>query len=159
LVDASYARCDVLETLKKFCQNGIDVEQIDKETREKIVSTLIDRAFIFDIYSEDLRRNSRKPSMEEHALAFDIIEMLNVREGPGFVEAKRYIQDSLEGGRESTVEGPSFFKVGSWLAEDNSTRDELIEMTERILAEAHDDIVVTSCKDFLDKVLFKKSGS
>jgi hypothetical protein len=159
MVGSHYDGLELLEALKKFCQNGIEVEQIDKEMKEKIALTLIDSAFNFDICRQNSTKNGRKPSMEERELAFDIIEMLNVRDGPALAAAKRYIHDSLDGGRYSTVEGPDMSRVGSWLAEDTSTRGELIKMTEEILAKAQDDISVIRSKDFLDILYSKKSVS
>lgn len=143
----------LLKALMKFCQNGMEVEQITRETKDKIVSVLLKRAFILDKYGE----GTPNVSHEERELAFDIIAVLNVREGPGFETARSFLYDSLSQGRFSDAEGPHLYKVGRWLADDPSMRAQLIKMTEEIIVKQQDDMAVHNSNSFLKYLLSLKS--
>lgn len=139
----------LLEALMKFCQNGMEVEQLTREAKDKIVSSLLKRAFDLDRSGE----GTPKVSHEERELAFGIIAELNVREGPGFETAKRYFFETLSQGRFSDANGPHLRKVGKWLADDPGTRAQLIKMTEEIISKQQDDIGVFNSNSFLEYFL------
>ena len=139
----------LLEALMKFCRNGMEVEQLTREAKDKIVSALIKRAFDLDRSGE----GTPKVSHEERELAFGIIAELNVREGPGFETAKRYFSETLLHGRFSDADGPHLQKVGKWLADDPGTKAQLIKMTEEIISKQQDDIGVYNSNRFLEYFL------
>lgn len=159
-VGTVYDGPEFLKALKKFCQNGLEVEQIDRDTKDKIISALLGKAFKFDDWGgnerkkdEHLPANMRKISKEDREVAFDIIRMLNVREGPGFAAAMRYIRDSMSLKMNDRLEGPDFLQVASWLAEDSKTKLELINMAEEILACACDEMDSVNSRCLINHLL------
>ena len=82
IIGLSHAENKVLIALKKFCQNALEVDLFDEETKEKISLSLLDAAFVTDPSNHE--RDYEKPSdkSEEMNNAFDIIELLDVRCDP-----------------------------------------------------------------------------
>jgi hypothetical protein len=149
LIGITWDNEGLLEALMKFCQNGMEVEQLTREAKDKIVSALIKIAFDLDRSGEGTPRVSHK----ERELAFGIIAELNVREGPGFETAKRYFFETLYQGRFSNANGPHLHKVGKWLADDPGTRAQLIKMIEEIISKQQDEICVYNNNRFLEYFL------
>lgn len=118
----------VLATLKKFCQNAIEVSCLDEDVKEKIALKLKDVAFVRDY--KNLQRDYEKPSdaVKERNDAFDIIEFLNLRNKEIIDIARMYIDEiGSEGFEEKLVQGPDMFKVAIWLARDSQLESEIIK--------------------------------
>jgi hypothetical protein len=128
----SHYESRVLATLKKFCQNAIEVGCLDDETKEKIVSKLKDVAFVRNY--KTLRRDYEKSSdaMKERNDAFDIIEFLNFRNKEVIDIARTYIDEvGSEESIEEPIQGPDRYKVAIWLARDPQLKAEMIDKIDK----------------------------
>lgn len=128
----------VLATLKRFCQNAIEVGCLDDETKEKIISKLNDVAFVRNY--KTLRRDYEKSSdaIKERNDAFDIIEFLNFRNKEVIDIAVTYIDEV--GGQElieEPIQGPDIFKVANWLAGDPQLKSEIIAKIDKKMQDPH----------------------
>jgi hypothetical protein len=119
----------VLATLRKYCQNALEVGQIDKRIENLLVAGLIDAAF-FGFHNDLSERNE----------AFDIIDMLGSR---GEVEevAMDYLNECLReiscGQRDKEIfKGPDLNRIVRWLAKDPKIKKELEEKVERLIKSA-----------------------
>ena len=135
-----------LITLKKFCQNALEVDQLDDETKYNIALELLKIAFSteYEIKNRDYE-NPTQDGFEERRNAFDIIEILNVREPLVVDAAKTYSYYVLELGRDIDFIGPDATKVVQWLAQDPNTRIEITEKIKEILTKSLDDVTASNC--------------
>ena len=135
---------DILIALKNFCQNGLDIEDIEEARKANIRSALLDIAFGMSGEYED-------PSKEGYIsreYAFSVIELL----GPDddcVVKARRFVFAVLERGYTT---GNYLFRVGKWLAKDAKIRMELLDRAEKLLLETHDEKIVNGCNSFIKSI-------
>ena len=135
-VDEPDKRYHALTALGYFCKNGIEVDQLDDETRNRVVNSLLDS--FFGETSDDL--------MYEQAL--EIIEMLDGRDKTAIAKSKQFIFMSLEKG----LDDGRCRGLGQWLARDPIIRGKLIEGAEDVMACAEDDRVAKLCRSFIKDV-------
>ncbi len=135
-IAAPETRSRALEALSSFCKNGLEVDKLDDDAREKIAHSLLDS--FFGEKSDDI--------MYEEALK--IIEMVDVRDEEVVAKCKRFIGSSLrKGGHDLKI-----MKLGGWLAKDPKLRDGLIELSEDVMARAEDDRISELCKRFIRSI-------
>jgi hypothetical protein len=123
-----HGNLDVLGTLKKYCQNALEVGQIDKETKKMLEIGLIQAAF-FGFHSDFSERNA----------AFDILDMLgcNVEE-----IALEYLDDYLTRDpnefpdAKEFFRGPDIVKIVKCLTKDSKIKKELEERVEILIKKA-----------------------
>jgi len=135
-IDPPETRSRALYALISFCKNGLEVDKLDDDAREKIAHSLLDS--FFGETSDDI--------MYEEALK--IIEMVDVRDEETVAKCQRFIDSSLrKGGQDLRL-----MKLGEWLAKDQTLRDGLIKISEDIMAGAEDDTVADLCKRFIRSI-------
>jgi len=127
-------RCEsrVLATLKKFCQNAIEVGRLDDGTKENIALKLKEVVFVRDYKS--LPRDYEKPSdaIQERNAAFDIIEFLDLRNKEVIDIARTYIDEvGDEESMEEPINGPDRYKVAIWLARDPQLKAEMMDKIDK----------------------------
>jgi DNA-binding transcriptional ArsR family regulator len=114
LVGLSHLQCEVLQILKKFCQNAVEVDQLNEDNKNKIVSRLLDVAFFNNPDLGDYEKGA--DVVKERNIAFDIIEMLDVRTKSVIDISMKFVNRCLDYPRNCDYGGPDFNKVGKWLA-------------------------------------------
>ena len=130
-----------LTALKNFCQNGLDIDDIDEARKANIRSALLDIAFGMSGEYED----SSKEGYIAREYAFSVIELL----GPDddcVEKAKEFVFAILERGYTT---GNYLMRVGKWLAKDAKIRTELLDRAEKLLLETHDEKIVNGCNSFI----------
>ena len=125
----------MLVSLKKFCQNALDVGQSEDEIVEDIAIKLT--KFAFDqVFIR--RADDEKASVEdaERNIAFEIIELINIKTEDVIEPAKNYVLKILRNGNglceEGYIKGPKLDRVVAWLAKDPSLKEELIDETKKL---------------------------
>lgn len=145
LIGLGHAENDVLMVLKKFCKNALEVDMMDDEMKEKITSELLSVAFVFDGLA-DRHYANRGDDVQERNNAFEIIEMLNVRNDVVINFAKDFVLERIaDSSMPSEMEGPNISRVVQWLARDIEMRDELIEKIKEIVKDHDPDTPVSLC--------------
>jgi hypothetical protein len=141
---------DVLIALKKFCQNALDVGQLDDEIKFEIISELMEIAFSQDLLEKrNYEHRSTDESLERNS-AFEIIELINYRTEDLIQQAKDNVFARLIYSEELDIKGPEIFRAAGWLARDPDLKTELIREIKRILSTT--DVFLDNFK-FLDKLL------
>jgi DNA-binding MarR family transcriptional regulator len=135
-IDPPETRSRALDALNTFCKNGLEVDKLDDDAREKIAHSLLDS--FFGETSDD--------TMYEDALK--IIEMVDVRDEEVVAKCQRFIGSSLRNGGHDL----KLVKLGGWLAKDPKLRDGLIDLSEDVMAGAEDDRVSELCKRFIKSI-------
>jgi hypothetical protein len=150
LVGLPHYEVQVLIVLKKFCENALEVDQLDERTKKMIVLYLLNVAFVRDISKYERHYENASYGLKERNKAFEIIEMLDVRCDEVIDTAREFIIRSLHNNPEDyKLAGPDIHKLVQWLARDTKLRLELIDKIEEILKD--DDTIekVRFCKDLL----------
>jgi len=130
MIGLPHHQCEVLQVLKKFCQNALKVEQLNENNKEKIFLALSD--FVFSKYFPDIHDYEKgSDEIKERNIAFDIIEMLDVRTKDGIDIAMGFVNSYLIG--PENYEGPDIDKVVKWLAKDPDLRGKLEKKIEDLL--------------------------
>jgi hypothetical protein len=141
---------DVLIALKKFCQNALDVGQLDDEIKFEIISELMEIAFSQDLLEKrNYEHKSTDESLERNS-AFEIIELLNFRTEDLIQQAKDNVFARLIYSEELDIKGPQILRAAGWLARDPDLKTELIREIKRILRTT--DVFLDNFK-FLDELL------
>ena len=140
----------VLPTLKKYCQNALEVGQMDEKNKDHLVNKLIDVAF-FGEYTTIAERNT----------AFDIIDLLGVRSEVIEI-AMDYINDLLDEIPDDVqnvvpinrirFKGPDIEKIAKWLARDPKSKIELEERIENLMKSTDYPEQAAFCKDILELI-------
>ena len=139
MVGLSHMQCEVLLTLKQFCCNALEVDQLDKKNKEKIVSRLLSIAFADPLDNPDTSDYAKASEIfKERKIAFDIIENLDVRTEPVLDTAMKYVNICLDYPKDYEIRGPDITRVGRWLAKDPKLKAKLIEKAEKLLKEPSD---------------------
>ena len=150
LVGLPHNEIDVLITLKKFCQNAIEVDQLYPATKERIVSKLLEIAFHMH---DDLRRDYEKASDAQKEIneAFEIIEFLDVRNEIVIETAMKYLKEILNfPDNPDRPNGPDGFKVGKWLARDPSLKDSIVVHTKNLMKNEYSGDLISYYYKFLE---------
>jgi hypothetical protein len=144
-----------LASLKKFCQNALDVGQLKDEMMQRMVIELT--KFAFD--QGFIRRyDDEKASVEnaERNTAFEIIELFNIRTEGLIGPAKNYVFRILSNPEgfdfDGYINGPQFNKVVAWLAKDPNLKKELIDRTEKLWENETESDRITSYIYFLSSL-------
>ncbi len=147
LVGLPHYEVQVLIVLKKFCENALEVDQLDEKTKKMIVLYLLNVAFVMDISKHERHYERPSDDLKERNKAFEIIELLDVRCAVVIDTAKEYIISSLhDDPMDYKFVGPDIHNLAQWLAKDLKLRLELIDKIEEILKDA----------DTIEKVRFYK---
>lgn len=143
----------VLATLKTYCQNAIEVDQLDSETKDKIALRLKDVAFVRDY--EKLHRNYENcdGAIDERNEAFEIIEFLDLRNNELLNIAKAYIDEvGREEQVEEPIEGPGLSRVASWLARDPNLKAEIVKKIDERLQDSYYQKISSILTNLLDSL-------
>jgi hypothetical protein len=131
LIGLKHYELDILVTLRNFCKNSLEVDQLDDSVKTKIVLTLFDRAFVTDVYDKKRDVEKGRGGIEERNKAFEIIELLDVRSNDVIEAVKKYLDKMLI--LDMEIEGPDIYKVIEWLAKDPALKEGLIEKIDKLL--------------------------
>jgi len=126
-----------LAALKYFCENGLEIGQLDDETQTKIANSLLDAFFFCDISDDQI-----------YDPALEIIELLDVRDSKVAAKSNDLILSSLRRGSDDI----RCRKLGQWLARDPRLRKALVRSVEDIMHDSEDDRVQKLCESFIDRI-------
>ena len=124
---------------------------MNEDNKEKIVLRLLDIAF-FENYPNKQEYKKTSDEIEERNIAFDIIEMLDIRKKPVIDIAMKFAYRCLSDPRYCN-EGPDISKVGKWLARDAKLRASLIERAEKFLRDPPEFEFASFYKKFLSDII------
>jgi hypothetical protein len=151
LIGLPHRENKVLVLLKLFCQNAMEIDQLDNRTKEMIISKLKDVAFVRDI--RNINRDYENPDdyRKERNNAFEIIEMFDLRDESVIDLAMDYIfQDLVNPLSSESIEGPDRYKVVKWMAKDLSKRAEIENRIHEVLKNADAITPVNLCRKLLE---------
>jgi hypothetical protein len=136
----------VLATLKKYCQNALEVGQIDEKVKDMLIPGLIEAVFFGD--SNDL---------EERNIAFDLIEMLEARNEDIVAIASDYLDEWLDETPDDfpdaqKMKGPDIYRIAKWLCKDPNIKVELEQKIEDLIKKAEYSEQVSRCKTVLEHI-------
>lgn len=134
-------RDDILIALKNFCQNNLEIGDVDEATRAKIRFALRDVAFGMD---REYEESSREGYMARD-YAFSVIELLGA-DDESVADAKEFVLAVLEKGY---ITGNYLMRVGRWLASSAEIRKELMDRAENLFLEMDDEKIVNGCSSFM----------
>jgi hypothetical protein len=137
----------VLATLKKYCQNALEVGQLDEKVKDLLIPRLIEAAF----FTGD--RNDFK----ERNIAFDIIEMLEARNEDIVDISSDYLDEWLNETPDDfpdakMPEGPDAYRIAKWLSKDQNLRVELEQKLEDLIKKAEYSEQVSRFKNVLEQI-------
>jgi hypothetical protein len=136
----------VLGTLKKYCQNALEVGQLDEKVKDLLIPGLIEAVFFGD-YNDPEERN----------IAFDIIELLEARNEEIVAIASDYLGEWLNETPDDfpdakKLKGPDACRIAKWLSKDMNIRVELEQKLEDLIEKAEYSEQVSRCKYVLDQI-------
>lgn len=145
--------CNVLGTLKQFIQNGLEVDRLDENIRNKIASELVNVAFISYLGKYTSNSYFSKDNSERN-IALDIIDMTNVRDETVVDIALDFVREQLGiieiSQDDKATKGPDIDKVVKWLAKDAVLLEELTNEIDKLTKEANEIWQVDLCKRLLE---------
>jgi hypothetical protein len=136
----------VLNALRNFCENALEVGQLDDPTKVKIALDLLSVAFVMDISQHERHYKRFEDGYEERNAAFDIIKLLDVRIEDLVETAKDFVHFILKDPMYPEIAGPNIREVIMWLARDKEIKRELTDDIEQALKNA----------DVIERVRFYK---
>jgi hypothetical protein len=145
----------VLKSLKKFCENSLEVGQLNEQTKVKIASDLLSVAFVMDISQHERHYKRSEDGYEERNTAFDIIKLMDVRIEDLVETAKDFVHDILINPMDPEIAGPNIRDVIMWLARDKELRRELTDEIEQALKNADGIERVRFYKDLLVELSYQ----
>ena len=138
--------CDVLIVLRKFCRTALELEILDENILNDIIRELKDVAFTCDSMNLDRHYENEEDSFKERNYAFEIIEMLDIRNQEVIDLAKDYVLKEIrELSSYENILGPNISKVAKWLARDPSLKTEIMEKINEALVTENDEYSLGLC--------------
>jgi hypothetical protein len=137
----------VLGTLKKYCQNALEVGQLDEKVKDLLFPRLTEAAFLMGDHND----------FEERNIAFDIIEMLEARNEDIVAIASDYLDEWLKETPDDfpnaqKLNGPDIYRIAKWLSRDPNLKVELMQKIEDLIKKAEYSEQVSRCKTVLEQI-------